>query len=89
VIYTHENDLLEKPCWKHPRTYEQALGLDKRNKNTPRGDATTLELTQINEYDTFIDKGHCTKFKIPYGFRKIQDVQDQIGKSQSMIDTPN
>jgi hypothetical protein len=41
-----------------PRTYEQALCLDKRNGNTFWADAATLELTQIDDYDTFIDKRH-------------------------------
>jgi hypothetical protein len=41
------------PCYKYgfevPRTYEQALRLDKRNGNTFWGDATVLELTQIDD----------------------------------------
>jgi hypothetical protein len=48
-----------------PRTYEQALRLDNRNGNTLWENAATLELTQIDDYDTFIDKGHHTKTK-PY-----------------------
>jgi hypothetical protein len=40
VMYDHENDHLEKPGWKHPRTYEQALGLDRSNENTFWGDAS-------------------------------------------------
>jgi hypothetical protein len=83
AIFGRENDLLEKPSLKHPRTYELALGLDKRNRNTLRGDASMMELTQINEYDTFIDKGHYTKVKTPDGFKKTQD---QIAQYQSMID---
>jgi hypothetical protein len=35
-----------------PRTFEQALKLDKRNGNILQEDAATLELTQIVEYDT-------------------------------------
>jgi hypothetical protein len=46
-----------------PRTYEQALCLDKINGNTLWGDATVLELTQIDDYVTFIDKGHSPKSK--------------------------
>jgi hypothetical protein len=69
VIYTHEKDIIEKHDWKHPRTCEQTLGLDKRNRDTLRGDATTLEPTQFNEYDTFIGKGHYTKVKTPDGFK--------------------
>jgi hypothetical protein len=50
-----------------PRTYEQALKLVKRNGNTLWEDAATIELTQIDEYDTFIDKGHHFKVKPPVG----------------------
>jgi hypothetical protein len=80
---THENGLREKPGWKHQRTYEQALGLDKRNRNTIMGDTTMLELAQINDYDTFIDKGHYNKVKTPDGFKKTQN---RIAQYQSMID---
>jgi hypothetical protein len=44
--------------FKVPRMYEQALCLDKRVGNTLWGDATILELTQISDYNTFINKGH-------------------------------
>jgi hypothetical protein len=84
VIYTYENDLLEEPGLKHPMTYEQTLDLDNRNRNTLWRDATTLELTQINEYDTFIGKGHYTKVKTPDGFKKTQD---RIAHYLSMIET--
>jgi hypothetical protein len=43
---------------------------------------TTLEPTQINEYDTFIGKGHYTKVKTPDGFKKTQD---QITQYQPKI----
>jgi hypothetical protein len=48
-----------------PRTYEQAKRLDQKNGNTKWGDATVLELGQIDEYTTFIDKGHHTKVITP------------------------
>jgi hypothetical protein len=35
-------------------------------------DAATLELTQIDDYDTFIDKGHHIKVKAPDGYKKIR-----------------
>jgi hypothetical protein len=54
-----------------PRTFEEALHLDKRNGNTLWEDAATLELTQIDDYDTFIDKGHYTKVKAAIGYKKI------------------
>jgi Reverse transcriptase (RNA-dependent DNA polymerase) len=50
---------------------EQALRLDKKNGNTLWEDAATLELTQINDYTTFIDKGHHTKVKPPAVYKKI------------------
>jgi hypothetical protein len=57
-----------------PSTYEQALRLDKKNGSTLClwGDAATLELTQIDDYSTFIDKGHHTMVKPPEGYYKIQ-----------------
>jgi hypothetical protein len=36
------------------------------------GDATILELNQVNEYITFIDKGHHTKVSPPSGYKKIR-----------------
>jgi hypothetical protein len=48
-----------------PRTFEQALRLDKRNGNTLWEDAATFELTQIDDYDTFIDKGYHTCYAGP------------------------
>jgi Reverse transcriptase (RNA-dependent DNA polymerase) len=55
-----------------PRTYEQAKWLDQKNGNTLWGDATALELAQIDEYITFINKGHHTKASPPNGFKKIR-----------------
>jgi hypothetical protein len=42
AIYAHENDLLGKPDWKHPKTFKQTLGLEKRNESTLWGDTATL-----------------------------------------------
>jgi hypothetical protein len=85
VINPNENDLLEKPGWKHARTYEQALGLDKRNSDTLWENAFTKVLTQIDDYDTFIKKGHHhNKVKTPDVFNNIQD---QIAQYQSVINT--
>jgi hypothetical protein len=47
--------------YKIRRTYEQAKQLDQKNGNTKWGDATALELGQIDKYITFIDKGHHPK----------------------------
>jgi hypothetical protein len=40
-----------------PQNHKQAMQLDKENGNTLWRDAEILELGQIDEYDTFIDKG--------------------------------
>ena len=37
--------------------YEQALKLDERNNNHKWRDCTQLEVTQLNEYETFTDLG--------------------------------
>jgi hypothetical protein len=50
-----------------PSTYKQAKRLDQRNGNILWVDATVLELNQIDEYITFIDKGHHTKVSPPSG----------------------
>ena len=46
--------------------------LDEKNKNTLWQDAVGLELAQINEYRTFIDKGHHSKSSPPSGYKKIR-----------------
>jgi hypothetical protein len=51
------------------------LGLmNKLNDSIKRmwGDAKALELAQIDEYITFVDKGHHTKASPPNGFKKIR-----------------
>jgi hypothetical protein len=53
-------------------TYEEALHLEKRNGNALWGDATVLELTQTEDYVTFIDKGHHTIVNAPIGYKKIR-----------------
>jgi hypothetical protein len=47
------------------RTYEHAKRLDEKNGNTLWRDATILELNQIDEYITFIDKGNHSKVARP------------------------
>jgi len=55
-----------------PRTYDQAIRLDDRNKNAAWKEAINLELKQINDYNTFIDKGHHTKINMASEFKKIR-----------------
>ena len=40
-----------------PRTHAQVLELDKKNGNTKWQDAEATEMSQLLEYNTFIDKG--------------------------------
>jgi hypothetical protein len=61
-----------KYSYKIPRTYEQAKQIDAKNGSTLWGDATILELSQINEYVTIIDKGHRSKVTPPAGFKRIR-----------------
>ena len=51
--------------FKIPSTYEEALAIDKENEDTKWADATTLEMLQLREYSTFIDKGIYATHKIP------------------------
>ena len=55
-----------------PRDYNHALRLDERNKNTRWQEATQLEMTQIDEYETFTDLGHKSVAKVPDGYKKIR-----------------
>jgi hypothetical protein len=55
-----------------PRNYSEALTLDEQNGNTKWQDATSLEMAQLDDYDTFLDKGIFTVTKIPVGFKKIR-----------------
>jgi hypothetical protein len=48
------------------------MRLDQRNVNTLWGDAITLELAQIGDYNTFIDKGYHTKVNAPSGYKNIR-----------------
>ena len=52
-----------------PQNYVQAVQIDRDNKNTKWRDCAKLELNQINEYDTFIDKG--PDWKPPNDYKKI------------------
>jgi len=52
-----------------PRNYEQAIQMDKENGNTLWQDAVDKELAQIDEYETFEDKG--TDFKPGADWKKI------------------
>lgn len=40
-----------------PRNHDQAMEIDARNGNTKWRDAERIELDQLHEYETFVDKG--------------------------------
>ncbi len=54
-----------------PRSYKKAMELDERNGNTRWQEATTLELSQIHEYEVFEDQGHKSIAKPPAGYKQI------------------
>ena len=60
-----------------PNTYVEALLLDKQNGNSKWQEAVTLELSSIDEYQTFKDNGRAI-FKgkeilnAPQGYKKIR-----------------
>ena len=54
------------------RDYNEALLLDQQNGNTKWQDCTALEMQQLKEYQTFIDKGLYSQTSIPKGFKKIK-----------------
>ena len=52
---------------------EQAVSIDKRDGNTQFQDGIALEFQQMRrDYQTFIDAGHHTKTKPPYGYMTIR-----------------
>ena len=52
--------------------YGEARRFDERNGNGKWTLATMLEMTQLDEYDVFIDRGEFQTGKIPEGFKKIK-----------------
>ena len=69
-----------------PATYVEALESDARNKNTKWADATALEMQQLKEYSTFINKGTYATHKIPEDFngsRYILYLQSSMMKGTS------
>ena len=61
-----------KNGYQVPKNYAEAVRLDERNGNNKWQEAISLELQQINDYDTFVDYGHHTSAKIPSGYKKIR-----------------
>ena len=52
-----------------PRNHEDAMRLDSMNKNSKWRDSEATELSQLDEYNTFIDKGYGSS--ILKGYKKI------------------
>ena len=55
-----------------PNDYNEALRLDVRNGNSRWQESINTELLQIDEYDTFHDKGHKDNTAPPDGYKKIR-----------------
>jgi hypothetical protein len=55
-----------------PRDYHDAMRLDKNNGNKKWHEAISLELKQINEYDTFDDIGYKDQIAAPQDYKKIR-----------------
>ena len=58
--------------FKVPRNFKEALEFDRENGTNLWEAATLLELKQLDEYDTFIDKGDFNRHTIPQGFKLIR-----------------
>ena len=62
------------PVYKYgflvPRNHEQAVEIDLRNGNRKWQDAELTETAQLDDYNTFIDKGKGAA--IPSGYKKIR-----------------
>ena len=54
-----------------PRNHAEAMALDKENGNTKWADAEHAELTSIQGFRAFCDKGHKDNTKFPPGYKKI------------------
>jgi hypothetical protein len=55
-----------------PKDYEEALKLDELNQNIKWEDATVTEMSQLKEYECFIDAGIYGRDKPPDGHKKIR-----------------
>jgi hypothetical protein len=57
--------------YRIPKDYEEALKLDELNQNTKWEVATVTEMSQLKEYECFIDAGIYGRDKPPDGHKKI------------------
>jgi hypothetical protein len=58
--------------YRIPKDYKEALKLDELNQNTKWEDATITEMSQLKEYECFIDAGIYGRDKPPDGHKKIR-----------------
>jgi hypothetical protein len=58
--------------YRIPKDYEEALKLDELNQNTKWENATITEMSQLKEYECFIDAGIYGQDKPPDGHKKIR-----------------
>jgi hypothetical protein len=58
--------------YRMPKDYEEALKLDELNQNTKWENATITEMSQLEEYECFIDAGIYGRDKPPDGHKKIR-----------------
>ena len=54
------------------RSYRHGMVLDQRNGNTKWADAVATEFQQIDDYNTFDDKGHKDHSPSPPGYKRIR-----------------
>jgi hypothetical protein len=57
--------------YRIPKDYEEALKLDELNQNTKWENATITKMSQLKEYECFIDAGIYGRDKPPDGHKKI------------------
>jgi hypothetical protein len=80
--------------YRIPKDYEEALKLDELNQNTKWEDATITEMSQLKEYECFIDAGIYGQDKPPDGHKKIRahlvfdvNMTDAIKHAMLQVDT--
>ena len=72
----HLHSFRSAPKYKYgveiPKDYDDAMRLDRQLGQTKWGDATDLELKQIDDYQAFHDHGHKSKVAPPDGHKRIR-----------------
>jgi hypothetical protein len=68
---SYHQSLKYKFGYRIPKDYEEALKLDELNQNTKWENATITEMSQLKEYECFINAGIYGRDKPPDGHKKI------------------